>query len=615
MAKISNTAEYPFRSPQLTDYVIGTASTGSPDKKTSNFLISDILALVNPGPGPGPGTGITNLTVPVWKNDDSQYVDSSITQLEFGATNPLINVACRIEQSGIAQSTLVGTNAGAFMSLDDGPTQITAFGKSALANWTTGDGGDGAIVPGKNVAIGHEALLLSERNLYNTAVGAGSGTLYTVGDKNTTVGYLSLNNASEIQVANVVVGAEAAYQDTQGAVQLTSNAIVGFAALKDIQVNDPVADNVVIGTEALSFAGAGEPIEFLSNNVMIGHDAAKNLSGVSGADIQDNVIIGNSAGNAMLNAGKQTQNIGIGKNALSEFHVEAGLAAIGNNNLEIAVDSNNILGDADGDYWSIGNIVIGGQNVVRDSYNLMIGYVSTSPGDANIIGQQALPNEAKENVIIGGKQVELTGQGAGTGANSVLNSLAVEIDSSDAESTNNCVLNATSVGVQNSKNNLISGDSHNVNGGETNVVFGSSHEISTIGDRNSNSLLVGSNHDKKDSKNNFITGSNNVINVQELGQQDNSSMLGSNLQLGSPSCTVVGTYNNPTPTGQGNSLFMVGMGDDRGVANALNVNTVGYIMMDQTALFNYADDTAAGAGGVPINGLYHTNGTLKIRLT
>ena len=105
------------------------------------------------------------------------------------------------------------------------------------------------------------------------------------------------------------------------------------------------------------------------------------------------------------------------------------------------------------------------------------------------------------------------------------------------------------------------------------------------------------------------------INVQELGQQDNSSMLGSNLQLGSPSCTVVGTYNNPTPTGQGSSLFMVGMGADRGVSNALNVNSAGYIMMDQTALFNYVDDTAAAAGGVPINGLYHTNGTLKIRLT
>lgn len=33
-----------------------------------------------------------------------------------------------------------------------------------------------------------------------------------------------------------------------------------------------------------------------------------------------------------------------------------------------------------------------------------------------------------------------------------------------------------------------------------------------------------------------------------------------------------------------------------------------------TGLVNYADDAAAAAGGVPINGLYHTVGAIKIRL-
>lgn len=32
-------------------------------------------------------------------------------------------------------------------------------------------------------------------------------------------------------------------------------------------------------------------------------------------------------------------------------------------------------------------------------------------------------------------------------------------------------------------------------------------------------------------------------------------------------------------------------------------------------LGNYADDIAAAAGGVPVNGLYHTSGSVKIRLT
>lgn len=31
--------------------------------------------------------------------------------------------------------------------------------------------------------------------------------------------------------------------------------------------------------------------------------------------------------------------------------------------------------------------------------------------------------------------------------------------------------------------------------------------------------------------------------------------------------------------------------------------------------YNYADDTTAATGGIPLGGLYHTSGTLKIRLT
>ena len=30
---------------------------------------------------------------------------------------------------------------------------------------------------------------------------------------------------------------------------------------------------------------------------------------------------------------------------------------------------------------------------------------------------------------------------------------------------------------------------------------------------------------------------------------------------------------------------------------------------------NYADDTAAAAGGIPLGGIYHTNGAIKIRTT
>lgn len=36
---------------------------------------------------------------------------------------------------------------------------------------------------------------------------------------------------------------------------------------------------------------------------------------------------------------------------------------------------------------------------------------------------------------------------------------------------------------------------------------------------------------------------------------------------------------------------------------------------DWSALEDYADDTAAAAGGVPVNGLYRTGSTIKVRVS
>jgi len=55
-------------------------------------------------------------------------------------------------------------------------------------------------------------------------------------------------------------------------------------------------------------------------------------------------------------------------------------------------------------------------------------------------------------------------------------------------------------------------------------------------------------------------------------------------------------------------LFMNNNGD-----TVLDVKNDG-IVSDDLALKDFADDTAAAAGGVPLNGLYHTSGVVKIRL-
>jgi len=51
------------------------------------------------------------------------------------------------------------------------------------------------------------------------------------------------------------------------------------------------------------------------------------------------------------------------------------------------------------------------------------------------------------------------------------------------------------------------------------------------------------------------------------------------------------------------------------ISGSLDVSGNGYVILSKvSASYNYADDSTALAGGVPLGGLYHTSGSIKIRL-
>jgi len=60
--------------------------------------------------------------------------------------------------------------------------------------------------------------------------------------------------------------------------------------------------------------------------------------------------------------------------------------------------------------------------------------------------------------------------------------------------------------------------------------------------------------------------------------------------------------------------------DASGTFGTLQVGGVDKVGVGATGLFNclpvtsYANDAAAAVGGVPVGGLYHTTGTIKVRL-
>ena len=82
-------------------------------------------------------------------------------------------------------------------------------------------------------------------------------------------------------------------------------------------------------------------------------------------------------------------------------------------------------------------------------------------------------------------------------------------------------------------------------------------------------------------------------------------------------------------SGLGETKFVVSVGSSTITnANALiitegginggssgNVPQIPRIILPTVVGFNFADDTAAAAGGIPIGGLYHNAGVLRIRLT
>jgi len=79
-------------------------------------------------------------------------------------------------------------------------------------------------------------------------------------------------------------------------------------------------------------------------------------------------------------------------------------------------------------------------------------------------------------------------------------------------------------------------------------------------------------------------------------------------------CVVVGEHN--AYLNRPNVKFAVGTGPGVGAEqDSFTVLKDGNVLMEQIVNKNFVDDAAAATGGVPVGGIYHNSGDLKIRLT
>ena len=185
---------------------------------------------------------------------------------------------------------------------------------------------------------------------------------------------------------------------------------------------------------------------------------------------------------------------------------------------------------------------------------------------------------------------------------------------------------------------LVAGFSNTISGGaKSAIVLGGSNSLTTNGGQgiilgNANTV-TGNAFSSNDSS--YILGSSVTITEEpSTGNLQNAFAVGSN--LGGDNGKMILGYRNlksgypavdynqglgetkfvvsvgTTSTTNSNALIITEGGVTRGTSSVAQVPR---IVMPTIVGFNFADDTAAATGGIPIGGLYHNAGALRIRLT
>lgn len=120
----------------------------------------------------------------------------------------------------------------------------------------------------------------------------------------------------------------------------------------------------------------------------------------------------------------------------------------------------------------------------------------------------------------------------------------------------------------------------------------------------------------------WASGNNSTaLGIDTRANAANSTTMGKGTIANSLRETVIGSYptdktGNPTLWRGDERMFTVGNGKTESEkSTALEILKNGNVVLPAVVGLNFTNDTAAAAGGVPIGGLYHKSGNIRIRLT
>ena len=448
--------------------------------------------------------------------------------------------------------------------LSSSETNFTDFSQSIDTRIDNIVAGTGFATTGSNTFVGTQTIsgslnvsgsttFVGNQGITGSIVVSGSISQIGVGNGNIIIGDDPLTNLTENAVYNVIIGQEAGILNSDGA----SNVFIGKSAGV---LNQTGGDNVFIGT----YAGYNNKQSF---NTFIGGAAGFNNIQGSG-----NSFFGYYAGYN----NKVSDNTFIGYQAGFDNTSGSGNTFVGRGSGENNTTANN---NAFFGYNSGRDNSVGANNTFLGNFT---GQTNTSGSFNTFVGSSAGQNHktAVYNTFVG------MNAGLNTGVGNENTFLGFQAGNNNLSGSQNTLIGANANGLSTFSNYV------------TAVGYGAAYGVTT----GSNSVYLGNAAGRylSDGMTNVTSNTNSVF----IGTDSKSNLNAQSNQI------VIG-YN---AVSNGTNTVTIGNNDitDTYVKGTLRASTA--ILAQVSSSYNFADDTAAQAGGVPLGGLYHTSGSIKIRL-
>ena len=376
--------------------------------------------------------------------------------------------------------------------------------------------------------------------------------------------------------------------------------------------------------------------------------------------IYDSLLVGNQH-TVLGNQNSSDSAVTNARNIISGFNND-----VGDTNTS-SFSINNIIGGYSGTiYRASGNLIVGGSNKVgttgttyASSDNNIVGGsvndVLQGADDNLVVGNNNDVYSTSEHNIIGGYNNNIGVSGNSSAYEQ--NSLIIGSTNTTASTTSGGRINKNNILAGNNNSFLTSGQSiSNILSGQNSGMFGrysiavgGSNYIyttgtgasfafgsqNTLGTSSSPTSRAGAlgyfvrlykhesvgmgrflqiNDGETAGSSGTSTTSNNVVVVGQMNDYSNQNYAHSQ---NIPSVFIVGAGNGNNNTGRRNAIMVTKKGtvyNIQGVGNVSNAES-SVILPEVGEHHNYSSDCAAAQGGVPLYGLYHNNGDLKIRIS